>query len=256
MTPGAKKLQIQEDQYNFPYHYLDLASDEFRLIWYIPYLSKLDLIKEYFQKNHYKTLLDVGSGDGRLIYHFNDIRPKAVGVDFSKQAIKFAQVFNPWANFIVTDILEYHPGHKFDLVTCVETVEHIPLSQVKSVIKKLSSLVSPKGSLIITVPSTNLPLLSKHFQHFSSSQLEKLLDPYFHQVQIIGHDLIGTKKLLYIIFRMIGLFLYPFRTRLKFTTSIYHFLNRYFRKHLNQGLPNQALDLIVICSSPKKILRS
>jgi 2-polyprenyl-3-methyl-5-hydroxy-6-metoxy-1,4-benzoquinol methylase len=51
------------------------------------------------------------------------------------------------ASFVKTDILEYDPGQKFDLIVCVGVFAHIPV--LDALMKKLISLNAEKGVIII-----------------------------------------------------------------------------------------------------------
>ena len=95
----TEEQRDQEDLYSFPYHYLDLKSDEHRLLLRIEGIAKLRLIRDYILKNNFKRILDAGCGDARLFHEIKDFNGELVGVDYSERAIGFAKVFNPHAEF-------------------------------------------------------------------------------------------------------------------------------------------------------------
>lgn len=126
------------------------------------------------------NLLDVGCGDGKLIYElYNKMPPKTfVGIDISEKAILFGKAMTPKAEFVFGSIMdeELKIG-QFDIVTLIETLEHIPLNEIKNFVSALHK--HTKNYLIVTVPSKNQPLAPKHFQHFDLLTLKNTLEPYF-----------------------------------------------------------------------------
>jgi SAM-dependent methyltransferase len=70
------------------------------------------------------------------------------------------------------DILELPSGERFDLVLCTEVLEHVP--DPVQAMKKIESLLSPGGYLILTVPLNSL--IHQAPFYFSSG-----LSPYFFE---------------------------------------------------------------------------
>src|SRR3989344_5211972 len=108
------KQQNQEEGYIFPYHYLNLFSDEYRYIWDNEYLSYLEIVSGYIKKKNPKTLLDAGCGDGRLLFELKNTKIELTGIDFSSQAINFAKIYNPKAVFFVQDLARVTLMKKYD----------------------------------------------------------------------------------------------------------------------------------------------
>ncbi len=105
-----------------------------------------------------------------------------VGVDLSSRALSFARAFIPDAKWFCCPI-EKAPG-TYDLVTCIETLEHIPDEEIEDFVASLHAKVSEKGVLVVSVPTVNRPLISKHYRHYTEEVLRQQLKPYFKIKQI------------------------------------------------------------------------
>jgi 2-polyprenyl-3-methyl-5-hydroxy-6-metoxy-1,4-benzoquinol methylase len=179
--------QIQESRYQFPYHYIPRFenggfSQSIVFAWGHEYLSYVEFLLERLRSLQFTSLLDVGCGDGRLIYELRKQCPakNLVGIDTSISAIRHAQVMNPEGKYILGDISDHSLFvNKFDVITLVETLEHIPLNAVPYFVESLAYHLKDSGTLIITVPTTVLHLNPKHFQHFSFGSLQEAIDTFF-----------------------------------------------------------------------------
>lgn len=194
-----RRQELQEEMYVFPYHYLDLGSEEHRLLWYIVYQSYLKLVKDLLRPFEGQTILDAGCGDGRFCYEMKNENVKMVGVDISEKAVAFARVFNPTVEFQVMDIADLNFPRRFDQVVLIETLEHIPPKRMGKVLESISTSLKKRGKLVITVPTKNLKLRegSSHYWHFTEGTLIKTLEKYFKVEEIYGHTRIGWRKNLF-----------------------------------------------------------
>ncbi len=180
------KSQIQESQYHFPYHHL--AHEEngaiyiFRhLFWGIEHLSYINFVIEETLKIPFENLLDVGCGEGRIISDLVKRKPNADyhGIDVSDRAIKFAQAFNTKGEFYTHDITKENLNKEFDVIVSCEVIEHIEPAKVPDYIKNIAVSLKSGGHLIITTPTTNVPVNTKHYQHFTLEMFETLLKDSF-----------------------------------------------------------------------------
>ena len=106
--------------------------------------------------------MDVGSGT------------ELVGVDLdTRAAIGFAAAFAPHLDFRVAAVDSL--DQEFDVVTCVETLEHIPDDDASRFLSAVSGRVRPGGILVVTVPTTARPLTAKHFRHYDIASLRRAL---------------------------------------------------------------------------------
>jgi len=241
----TKKQKIQEETYIFPYHYLDLV-DEMYMLTNIEYLGLLKIVKELLKPYKNQLILDAGCGDGRLCYELKKEKVNLVGVDFSKRAIRFAKAFNPEVKFFVQDLEKLRISEKFDYIVFMETLEHIIPNRIPKILDNFSKVLKENGKLIITVPSSNLPLEEKHYQHFTEDRLKKTLEPYFKLEKIYGYSEIGYKRNIFLNLRRIGLLLMPFRKRLKIIIKFFKFMNNFYMKNIALTNPKNGLRLIAV----------
>lgn len=182
--------EIQERQYKIPYHHLPWIEEGIwgigrSLAWGYEYLALLHTIMDIIDRRIASrlgefNLLDFGCGDGRLIVEvlsrYEGVR-EVWGVDISDRALAFARAFT-WGDDRVHfchDIKEVmDSGCSFHVVVASEVFEHIPPNELPSIVKQIHSLLNDNGLLIVTVPTTNIPVNPKHYQHFTVDKLEAL----------------------------------------------------------------------------------
>ena len=174
----------QDIQYSYPYHYLPMITEAgFRQYqywsWGYRYLGRLKVVSDLLSKIEFNSLLDIGCGDGRFL---KEIRKaygniKLAGIDSSAKALALAKQLNPELEFEQRDILVSPLETKWDVITLLEVIEHIPPSTLPDFMMSACGMLNPGGHLVITVPHLNEKLISKHYQHFSLEQLGTLLPP-------------------------------------------------------------------------------
>jgi 2-polyprenyl-3-methyl-5-hydroxy-6-metoxy-1,4-benzoquinol methylase len=128
-----------------------------------------------------KRLVDYGCGDGTLLTTISDIFVDAVGVDLDPRQLddcrrRFATL--PKMRFLtVGESGDGAHDAAYDVVTCMEVLEHCPDSELGKVIDDLSRLVTADGVVIISVPVEIGPaLLGKHVMRAIASW--RSLDDY------------------------------------------------------------------------------
>ncbi len=199
--------QIQEDEYYFPYHYIDLFPK--CVNWCLMQQSCRKAVRAALGNAGGRRLLDAGCGDGRLCFDLAREGWNVTGVDYSERAIAYAWAFCPEVALVVRDLASYWPDTQFDAITCMEVLEHIPPTALPNVVRNLSRCLRDGGILVVTVPSTNLQVSSKHYQHFSREMLGQALSPYFLIEKASGHIRTGWKRDLCRLLLRAGVFLTP-----------------------------------------------
>jgi SAM-dependent methyltransferase len=186
----SDRLNLQEGQYEFPYHYiprLDTSGDARRyrvLGWGFEYLCYQYHIVNRIRGMSPSSVLEVGCGDGFFIGALGLDVPLRVGADFSEKAIAFARAFHPDVTFHVGDAAAVE--EQFDVVVAIEVLEHIPDEQVPQFLQVLFERVKPGGLVVISVPSVVLPLNKKHFRHYSEKLLRDQVGEAFPEVEVIA----------------------------------------------------------------------
>ncbi len=180
---SVDKQKLQDDLYEFPYHYLPIleAGGAVRLhrqlSWGFEYLTYMSFVASVIREHSPQSLLDVGCGDGRLVYMLKNAVPSIVGLDLSERAIAFARAFNPEVEFICGDVSTL--SRKFSFATLVEVLEHIPDNDVSKFIQSVGEHIEDNGLLLISVPSINMPLNKKHYRHYTLDLLRQSIPTNF-----------------------------------------------------------------------------
>lgn len=243
-----KQQQIQEDEYIFPYHYLDMGSDEHKYYKDIGYLGKIKTIKEHLPKYEMVSVLDAGCGDGRLCYELSKwINLDVTGVDYSERAIKFAKAFDNKTEYVVADLMTYKSQKKFDYIILSEVIEHFIKKDIDKILKNIHKLLKKNGTLIITVPHKNLPLEDKHEQHFDKNSIRKTVKKYFEPYAIFGMSKLGLKRIFFNDSQHIGNLLYPFRNKFGFVKKMYKKMSKYYDTELRVCKHYEGQRLFVKC---------
>jgi len=152
------------------------------MINYTPYILKE--IKKVNQKR-ILDVLDVGCGIGQ---YFPYLKGSITGIDFDIKNVRRARKSFPNAKVIHHDLskLPLPVDKKYDLVICLELIEHIKKKDALRLIKELEKIT--KGYLLISTPNIN------NFTSFVRYIL-------FRQLEIAGHPNTVEKVLHYIKYR-------------------------------------------------------
>lgn len=191
MINASTQESIQEDQYEFPYHYIpELNEDRFSLArtWnfgYI-YMSYLRFVLRQVERHRFESMLDVGCGDGRFLNEVHKKMPEKhlFGIDYSKPAIEFAKIMNPNIGWRCGSIEDSNLFDPFDVITILDVLEHIQPQQIKGFVDGIDRYLKSDGVLYLTVPSKNTPVQKKHYQHFDPQTLAPILNHRFEIVEI------------------------------------------------------------------------
>lgn len=136
-----------------------------------------------------KRVAEVGCGDGKILFELAKLYPHVQfeGYDTSERAILFAKGYGydlPNLSFFATDFK--NSQGTYDAIICVETLEHIPDDEVTSFVEALRSRA--KKYLVLTVPSSIIPVSAKHFRHYDAELLKKHLRGFTLNIRYLCHD--------------------------------------------------------------------
>jgi SAM-dependent methyltransferase len=107
-------------------------------------------------------LLDYGCGDGTFLGQVRDQFPDALGADIAaEQVADCIERFGPESTvrFTTCDALRTGVSQQFDVVCCMEVLEHCPQPIVEDVLDQLVRLATPGGLVLISVPVETGPTL-------------------------------------------------------------------------------------------------
>ena len=151
------------------------------------YWKSFNKISEYIKEED--RVLDIGCGNGRLgEYLYNKFtRLEYVGIDFSEILLNDAKSkLEPFTNFelIQVDITDENwvrklPVTKFDIITLLATLHHIPSFQLRTnVLKSIARLLKKTSYLIISNWQPEIKLIGKKIVQpdkfdITSEELEK-----------------------------------------------------------------------------------
>ena len=106
-----------------------------------------------------KTVLDVGCGGGILSESMAEKGAKVTGIDLGEKALKVAQLHSLESGVIVdyqliaVEKLAEQQSASFDVVTCLEMLEHVP--DPASVVAACAKLVKPGGHVFFSTINRN-----------------------------------------------------------------------------------------------------
>jgi SAM-dependent methyltransferase len=200
------KLDIQESEYWFPYHYVGQFKDNrfkhfFLDTWAINYVSTIEYLLDNISTSPGDRIVDIGCGDGRLSRELALTYEKCsvIGIDFSPKAIALSSALNAdvrnlkfKCHNILKKEISFHP---FDTAMLIEVLEHIPLEDAIEFIRGVRRLLKKNGVLYLTVPHKNKPLEYKHFQHFSVDGIINHLQPPFDVTDVVPFEKISWRRI-------------------------------------------------------------
>jgi len=105
-------------------------------------------------------VLDVGCGGGILAESMAQRCANVTGIDLSEQALKVAQLHLYESGLkveyrnISAEALAHESHQQFDVVTCMELLEHVP--DPASTVQACAALVKPGGSVFFSTLNRNL----------------------------------------------------------------------------------------------------
>jgi len=188
---NPNKFQIQDSQYEFPYHYIPHFTNDGtpsllrKLNWGFDYLCYQKHLHEKVVFMMPQSVLEVGCGDGYFLGGLPTSIPVRVGVDLSSKAIAFAKAFHPDCIFYNQDISAL--VDTFDIIVAIEVIEHIPEEALPGFFHALYERVNNNGKIVISVPTTVIPLNKKHYRHYT-------IELFKRQLKQSGVDLVILQK--------------------------------------------------------------
>ena len=107
-----------------------------------------------------KKVLDVGCGGGILAEALSELGANVTGIDASENTIGVAKSHSRsigsdviYIQNTIEEFISSHPNEKFDVITCLEMLEHVP--SPNEIIKSCSSLLKDDGNIFFSTINRN-----------------------------------------------------------------------------------------------------
>ena len=100
-----------------------------------------------------RSLLDAGCGGGLLTEAMHELGARVVGIDPGEKPLNVAKLHAIESGYESIEYVQTTPeafvatGRTFDIVTCLETLEHVP--SVPQSVQALSELAAPGGDIFL-----------------------------------------------------------------------------------------------------------
>jgi SAM-dependent methyltransferase len=148
------KAMVHESHQAGHYENKQLASRIPLLSW--SHRSRFDLARRLVARYAGRRLLDYGCGDATFLSRVSDLFPDATGAGVDPNEIDSCRKrFSGTTRLrfaLVADLAAPENDGAFDVVTCMEVLEHCVAAAVDAVLADLARLVAPSGIVIISVP--------------------------------------------------------------------------------------------------------
>lgn len=151
---------------------------------FLTYFGSFNIILENLpSKKTHKNILEVGCGTGRLSFELDKLGYNVTGIDYSKNAIGFSELFVPNGTFkvidLTTDLTKDILNEKADIIIFREVLEHINTIHHNNIFNWFFKNLNEGGIVILSVPSVRAPInRKKHFKHYTIKELESLLNQH------------------------------------------------------------------------------
>jgi cyclopropane fatty-acyl-phospholipid synthase-like methyltransferase len=132
-------------------------------------------------------IMDVGCAHGFLIRHLRSRGIESWGCDNSAYALEHApddvKPHLTKSNLTLPNSIPLHPRNGYNVVTCFETLEHIPEDSVDAAIENMASVMNPQGLLIATI------CVLGHPDPYSDPTHITIKDPHWWEHKFADHNL-------------------------------------------------------------------
>lgn len=178
-----QSVKRQDDGINYTHHYKKWHSDTEKHQNDMMRLYR-QMLTPYLPKDKTIRILDIGCGMGFLLQTLNNLGYERIsGMEASKEQAEICQEkgLDVMYSEDTVEELQKRP-EMYDLILCIDVLEHIPVSQQLSFIQAIHASLRSHGKFICTVPNANSVLASRwryidwtHHASFTEHSLDFLL---------------------------------------------------------------------------------
>jgi len=148
-------------------------------------------------------ILDFGCGTGHLLKELLGRKLTCFAADSSDEAVaRVNQEFSTFSNWHGAERTDHfttrHPDNFFDLIICLETLEHLPQDSASFLFQEFLRILKPEGKLFLTVPFAEdldretiyCPFCQslfhrwQHLNSFSKEKLEPLIAAHGFRIEL------------------------------------------------------------------------
>lgn len=130
----------------------------------------IDYVRDIFEKNNVKKLLDLGCGSGRHIIYFTRKGFEVHGIDVAKEGIKLVK---SWlqkegldAKLTLGSIYEklQYEDNFFDAIISTQVIHHSNIENIRNTIKEIERILKPSGIIFISVTKSKYKQRATNFK--------------------------------------------------------------------------------------------
>lgn len=128
--------------------------------------------------------LDYGCGSGYGTELVALYFKRTLGIDRDASAVAYAREHHTRSGAVF--LTDYHAVNTYDLITCIEVIEHLDDVQRASMLDRFRALLDKDGTLVLTTPIGDGIRIENphHLIEFTAEQLEALLKTRFNDVEV------------------------------------------------------------------------
>jgi SAM-dependent methyltransferase len=151
-----------------------------------------------------RRVLDLACGNGFGTVVLAEVAKDVVGGDVSAEAVATAQRLNPRPNVRYQHVTRPpfpFADAAFDLIVCLETIEHMHAPEQAPFVAELSRVLAPDGVLVLSTPDRDTErahaLMTEepnpyHLHTPSAAELDQLLAAFPHRVDLVQQEFVAT----------------------------------------------------------------
>ncbi len=145
-----------------------------------------------------REVLDIACGNGYGTHLLSRVARRVTGVDLNVPLVAFARKRNaaPNIRYLDQDLLDLPKGERYDVITSVETFEHIPTAELDAFVGALKGFLNPGGTLLCTTPlaaeTVRNPVNREHIAEYSNADFVAALSTHFRVQGVFFQQQDGT----------------------------------------------------------------